>query len=201
MFLATVLNGRTFSFVEYFAAGAICLGLVVYSFSESQESAKFSPFGMILVSLSVIADSALPNAQERLFRMGCSRSEVTYYTNVLVLAGMTITTVASGDLKVTLTFSVMNPGIVPYLAFYTVISYLAITVHMSTIKKFSAVPTVLLGTARKALTIVVSFVVFPKPMGFGHLTGTVMVLGGLTASGLGKAKNKKAGNVGMVKRG
>jgi hypothetical protein len=60
---------------------------------------------------------------------------------------------------------------------------------------------VLLGTGRKALTIMLSFLVFPKPMGWGHGAGTIMVLGGLTASGIGKAKGREKGGGGMVKRG
>jgi len=161
MLLATLLNQKNFTRLEYLAAGSICVGLILYSFSDSQESAKWSPFGILLVILSICADSALPNTQESLFRMGATRSEVTYYTNVLVLASMTVTVMGSGDLMGVVRFVGERPGVIPYLGLYIGVSYLAITTHMNSIRVFSAVPTVLLGTARKAMTIVVSFLVFP----------------------------------------
>jgi len=200
MLLATLLNQKNFTRLEYLAAGSICVGLILYSFSDSQESAKWSPFGILLVILSICADSALPNTQESLFRMGATRSEVTYYTNVLVLASMTVTVMGSGDLMGVVRFVGERPGVIPYLGLYIGVSYLAITTHMNSIRVFSAVPTVLLGTARKAMTIVVSFLVFPKPVGVGHAVGTIAVLGGLTISGIGKARKKGSG-IGMVKRG
>ena len=45
--------------------------------------------GIALVSVSVIADAFLPNFQERVFDHGSSRIEVTFFTNILCLAGMT----------------------------------------------------------------------------------------------------------------
>ena len=193
MALAVLINAKTFTALEYTCALSICVGLVIYAFSDSQDPATFSPHGVLLVCLSVLADAALPNAQERLFKLGASRSEVTYYTNVLVLTAMTVAAGGGGDLKATVFFCWDNPGVGPYLMGYTVVSYLAVTAHMMTIKRFEAVTAVLVGTGRKAVTIFVSFLVFPKPMGWGHVVGTALVLGGITGNGLGKGKRKGKG--------
>ena len=46
--------------------------------------------GVVLVSISVVADAFLPNFQELVFSHGSSRIEVTYFTNILCLAGVCI---------------------------------------------------------------------------------------------------------------
>lgn len=50
--------------------------------------------------VSITADSFLPNLQEKYFSKGASRSEVTYFTNLLVLGGMTVILASSGDIQV-----------------------------------------------------------------------------------------------------
>ena len=60
--------------------------------------------GILLVTTSVIADAFLPNFQEKVFNIGSSRVEVTYFTNVLSLVLMTVIFTASGDLLVRIDF-------------------------------------------------------------------------------------------------
>ena len=56
--------------------------------------------GIALVLISITADSFLPNLQEKYFSKGASRSEVTFYTNLLVLLGLTVILALGGDLQV-----------------------------------------------------------------------------------------------------
>ena len=135
MLMSTIVNKQTFNTVQYCAALAICLGLVLYAAADWTLAPSFRPFGLVLVLLSVVADSVLPNAQEKLFKEGASRSEVTFYTNVLVLGVMTVSTLMSGDLVSTLRFALENTHCASYLVLYTGVSYAAITTHMNSISK------------------------------------------------------------------
>ena len=192
MFIATIINNKVFGVKQYVAAGCICAGLVLYAAADWTLAPSFRPFGLVLVFLSICADSVLPNAQEKLFVSGSSRSEVTYYVNVLVLVAMTFSTLLSGDLLSTWAFASENPTAALYLTMYTVISYVAIGVHMNVINKFGGVTCVLLGTGRKAMTIMLSFIIFPKQFSWFYVFGSSLVLGGLTYSGLDKANNRNA---------
>ena len=60
--------------------------------------------GIVLVMISITADAFLPNLQEKYFLQGASRTELTFYTNLLVLMGMTALLLISGDLQVRLLF-------------------------------------------------------------------------------------------------
>jgi hypothetical protein len=81
----------------------------------------------------------------------------------------------------------------PYLAFlmsaYTVIAYLAITCHMTMVKEFGGIATVVIGNARKALTIVLSFALFPKTGSWLYILGGLLVFGSLTANAYMKEKD------------
>jgi adenosine 3'-phospho 5'-phosphosulfate transporter B3 len=77
MIIASIIHKKIFSSVEYTCAVAVCLGLVMFAAAEWDLSPTFHPIGLAFVSLSVCADAILPNAQERLFRLGSTRLEVT----------------------------------------------------------------------------------------------------------------------------
>ncbi len=54
MVIAGVINQKAFSSIEYIAATAVCLGLIMFAFADVQVAPAFSPWGITLVSLSVV---------------------------------------------------------------------------------------------------------------------------------------------------
>jgi adenosine 3'-phospho 5'-phosphosulfate transporter B3 len=192
MIIATIINRRVFKSYEYASAIAISVGMVVFAATDWKLTPTFHPFGLILVSLSVIADAILPNAQERLFSSGSSRLEVTFYTNAFTLIAMTITTVASGDLMRVIDLALKSDtNFITYMVVYTFISYIAISAFMAIVKKYGGVTAVLLSTARKAMTLILSFILFPKQFSWYYVLGAILVLGGLLVVSLAKQYKKK----------
>merc|ERR1719297_176974 len=105
---------------------------------------------------------------------------------------MTFTTLASGDLVGIIQHALVDHQLALYMTVYIAISYLAISSFMTIIKRYGAVVGVLLGTARKAMTLILSFLFFPKKFSVLYVIGSILVLGGLLISSLLKYKNKKA---------
>lgn len=194
MVVASVIHRKVFTSKEYSCALAICAGLVLFAAADWQLSPTFHPVGLTLVSLSVCADAILPNAQERLFRIGSSRLEVTLYTNVFTLMVMTVTTLLSGDLLGIIQFARKTPILQFYMCIYTFIAYIAISMHMTVVKRFGGVTAVLVATVRKAMTLVLSFIIFPKNFSWFYVAGAGLVLGGLTISSLAKMEERKTNN-------
>lgn len=191
MVISTVINRHVFNVGEYASAAAVCLGLVMFATGEWQHSPSFDPTGLLLVSLSVVADSILPNAQERMFKSGSSRLEVTLYTNVFTLIAMTITTLLTGDLIGMIRYGTENHILWAYMGVYTFVAYIAISMFMRVVKGYGGVVAVLLGTLRKGLTLVLSFVIFPKAFSWMFVFGSILVLGGLATSSLLKQHTKQ----------
>jgi len=196
MVIATIINRRIFQSIEYVAALSISIGLIVFAAADWKLTPSFNSTGIILVSLSVFADAILPNAQERIFSIGASRLEVTYFTNLFTLIAMTVTTVASGDLKNLIQLArTSDSNLITYMVVYTMISYVAISSFMTIVKKYGGVTAVLLGTARKGMTLILSFLLFPKQFSWLYVLGATMVLGGLLVASLVKQFSKKNKNV------
>eukprot|EP00978_Attheya_sp_CCMP212_P019967 scaffold56715_cov36-Attheya_sp.AAC.2 len=191
MLIATIVNKRVFSSVEYTCALAVCAGLVLFAAADWTLAPTFHPIGLCLVSASVVADAMLPNAQERLFQFGASRLEVTYYTNSFTLMAMTTMTLMSGDLVAISKRAMHDHLLAMYMLLYTFISYIAISAYMNLVKRFGGVSAVLMATARKGMTLILSFVLFPKAFSWLYLVGAMLVLGGLLIVSLAKAKKRR----------
>ncbi|RYH04670.1 hypothetical protein EON65_46850 [archaeon] len=152
--------------------------------------------GIVFVVVSVVADAFLPNFQERVFDQGSSRLEVTFYTNILCLSFMTVAFTATGDLPLAFSYAMSNPYALYLMIIYTFLAYIAITFHMALVKEFGGITTVLVGNMRKAMTIVLSFILFPKPMSPLYIFGGILVFGSLVGNAFLKEKitsGKKGG--------
>lgn len=198
MMIASVIHKKVFNCTEYICAFAVCAGLVLFAAADWELRPSFNPIGLGLVSMSVCADSILPNAQERLFRLGSSRLEVTLYTNVFTLIVMTCTTLLSGDLLGALGQAMENRQLAIYFTVYTFVAYVAISMHMNVVRRFGGVAAVLLATGRKGMTLVLSFVLFPKGFSWFYPAGASLVLGGLLVSSLLKIRSKNKKQEGVV---
>uniref|UniRef100_A0A7R9ZS03 Sugar phosphate transporter domain-containing protein n=1 Tax=Craspedostauros australis TaxID=1486917 RepID=A0A7R9ZS03_9STRA len=191
MIIASFIHLKAFSIVEYACAIAMCAGLVLFAAADWQMTPSFHPIGLVFVTLSVFADAILPNAQERLFKQGSSRLEVTFFTNIFTLLVMGGSTLLSGDFMGLLRLAQTNNVLVFYMFVYTFIAYVAISIHMTVVKKFGGVAAVLVATGRKGMTLILSFLFFPKQFSWFYVLGACLVLGGLLFSSLHRIYSKK----------
>ena len=193
MLIATCVNQKVFASYEYLCALCICAGLVLFAMADyTLDPLQFNPTGLLLVTGSVVADSILPNAQEHLFRDGSSRLEVTVYSNLFSFIGMTIVTLMNGSLSMFVRGLAANSQLATYFGVYTVLSYISISCYMTLVKRFGGVTAVLLTTARKAMTIILSFMLFPKGFSWLYVHGSLLVLGAVMVAGICKRLNNRS---------
>ena len=152
---------------------------------------QFNTTGLLLVSGSVVADSILPNAQEHLFKAGSSRLEVTVFSNLFSLVGMTVITLGNGTLLQFAGMIARDSTLAMYFAVYTVLSYFSISCYMMLVKRFGGVAAVVLTTARKAMTLVLSFMLSPKGFSWLYVNGSLLVLGAVMMAGICKKMGGK----------
>ena len=193
MIIAVTYNKKVVHTFEFVLGALISLGMVFFAVADFNVYPNYNPLGLILVSVSVAADAFLPNYQERIFDHGSSRIEVTYFTNVLCLIAMTFFFSLTGDLQVAFAYVFANPHALLLTSIYTFLAYIAITFHMALVKEFGGITTVMVGNTRKALTIVLSFIMFPKPMSHLYIIGGVLVFGGLCAVAYYKEQQSSKG--------
>jgi solute carrier family 35 (adenosine 3'-phospho 5'-phosphosulfate transporter), member B3 len=68
------------------------------------------------------------------------------------------------------------------MVIYTFLAYIAIMFHMSLVQEYGGIVAVLVGNFRKALTIVLSFIMFPKLYHPYYVIGGILVFGSLTTN-------------------
>ena len=188
MVIAMIYNKKKVHNFEFAFGALISLAMVFFAWADFSVMPKFNFFGILLVSVSVVADAFLPNFQERVFEHGASRIEVTYFTNILCLAAMTISFSFTGDLQQAFAYAFANPHALMLMTIYTFLAYIAIAFHMALVQEFGGIVTVLVGNTRKAITIVLSFILFPKPMSILYLWGGLLVFGSLIGNAFMKEK-------------
>ena len=76
------------------------------------------------------------------------------------------------------------------MVIYTAISYVAISSFMAILKKYGGVRAVLLGTARKAMLLILFFLILPKAFSLYDVLGATLVLCGLLVASLTKHHDK-----------
>mmetsp|Transcript_2120 Transcript_2120/g.4545 ORF Transcript_2120/g.4545 Transcript_2120/m.4545 type:complete len:228 (+) Transcript_2120:567-1250(+) len=201
MFIATVVHRKSYGQKEWAAAAAVCFGLILIGVSDASTSgASFSPYGLSLVSLSVVADAIMPNVQQRLFQRGESRANVVFFTNLVVSVGMLVSLGASGDLSGALGVAQSDATCAAMMLTYATVSYVAVSCHMTVVQRFGGVVGVLVGNGRKIVTIVLSFILFPKPVSALYAAGVLLSLGGLTSAVLVKEWSGKGSSDRTPKR-
>mmetsp|Transcript_35526 Transcript_35526/g.36195 ORF Transcript_35526/g.36195 Transcript_35526/m.36195 type:complete len:348 (+) Transcript_35526:219-1262(+) len=183
---------KTVHWFEIMFGVLISLGMILFAAADFETQPNFNPLGIGLVSLSVVADAFLPNFQERVFDFGASRVEVTYYTNILCLAGMTFVFSLTGDLQEAIQYSLKDSHTLSLMLVYTFLAYLAITLHMTLVKEFGGITAVLVGNTRKAMTILLSFLLFPKPSSMLYVLGGVLVFGSLVGNAVMKERQRRS---------
>ena len=104
----------------------------------------------------------------------------------------------TGDLQEAFGYAFANPHALFLMTVYTFLAYIAISLHMALVKEFGGIVTVLVGNTRKAMTIVLSFVFFPKPLSIYYAIGGVLVFGSLVGNAF--MKEKYGGGGGGTKR-
>lgn len=194
MLISYMYFKKRVSIAQFGAAIMVCAGLLAFAFADSHLLPSFNMFGIALVLASVCSDSFMPNLQERLMDKGVTRSELTFFTNLftfIFLAGLLGFT---GELTAVARFAWNSSVGASCLALYATLSFAAISFHMTVVETYGGVAAVMVGNGRKFLTVVLSFIMFPKPFSMWYAIGGALVLGGLTVSVITKHRSMQRQN-------
>lgn len=94
--IAIILLKKKITLIDFILYFLITLGMIIFVTVDIKILPNFNFFGIFLVTVSVVADSFLPNLQEKMFSTGSTRLEMTFYTNILCLVFMSFSFFTSG---------------------------------------------------------------------------------------------------------
>jgi len=190
MLFGVLCCGKRHSRREYMSVFLLVLGLLLFMVEDASSSPSFDPTGVLLIVAALIVDAGIINFQEHLFEKYQADEEEMIFmsyaggTVILLLITLSSGEVAAGVeyLQAHRSYSVASSGAV--ICIFTACGFCGVSCVAALTKRFSAVTAVLTTTTRKALTLILSFVFFPKPFSFGHFVGiSFFVLGIVLRSG------------------
>uniref|UniRef100_A0A6U4D8T4 Sugar phosphate transporter domain-containing protein n=1 Tax=Phaeomonas parva TaxID=124430 RepID=A0A6U4D8T4_9STRA len=200
--VCTILVGvlywkRRYAATDYIVAFLMVFGLIIFVTADIESSPEFNPLGVGLILCALFIDSFMVNFQEIIMRrFNASHHELILYTYSWGSAFLLLLTLFTGNLWEGLRFlqggmanddvpvgagaesGGSGPGlavIVVQMLLFTACGFFGVSLVAALTKRFGALVSALSTTARKAMTLMLSFVIFPKPVLTNHVVGGLIL--------------------------
>uniref|UniRef100_A0A6N2MSG7 Sugar phosphate transporter domain-containing protein n=1 Tax=Salix viminalis TaxID=40686 RepID=A0A6N2MSG7_SALVM len=186
---------------EYASALLLVVGLILFTLADAQTSPNFSMVGVVMISGALIMDAFLGNFQEAIFTLSpeTTQMEMLFCSSVVGLPFLIPPMVLTGELfkawnscsqkreahmvpNVRLSFFMIkqHPYVYLVLVFEAMATFVGQVSVLSLIALFGAATTAMVTTARKAVTLLLSYLIFTKPLTDQHGTGLLLIAMGIT---------------------
>jgi len=178
MKLITVMLGsviilrKSYAWLEYTAAFLLVASAALFSLGDISVTPSYSYTGIVIVLVSLIADALHSNTQESVLKDAkAPESEVMLFTNMFATLCTLLVCILTGELWEAFNYCATAPAAYFIFVFRACVIYLGVLCFVTTIKHFGVVTATAVTTVRKILSIVVSFLMFPKPFSLKYLYG------------------------------
>ncbi|XP_037520070.1 adenosine 3'-phospho 5'-phosphosulfate transporter 2 isoform X2 [Rhipicephalus sanguineus] len=144
-----LIQGKRYSYLDLLAAVLMSVGLAAFILTDNKLSPTFSLIGVVMISTALLFDAVIGNVQEKaMTAYGTPNSEI----NPVETYG--------------------------YAVIFSILGYLGIQLVLTLISISDAFITVIVTTCRKAISIILSFMLFAKPFSFQYVwSGALVLLG------------------------
>jgi solute carrier family 35 (adenosine 3'-phospho 5'-phosphosulfate transporter), member B3 len=170
MVMGRVMLGKRYLAFQYLSALLLCIGVIGCSYADrwvSNDGKAFSGLGLSLLLCAVCCDAISPVVQEQLLgKHQVHAAELMLRTNLIALGGVAVAWAASAEYKRYHTLWETADGaasLLVTLCGYGMTSYVGVTFMLALIDKHGSAVGVAVGTLRKVVTIVISFLWWHKP--------------------------------------
>ncbi|KAL3536886.1 hypothetical protein ACH5RR_000252 [Cinchona calisaya] len=166
---------------EYLSAILLVVGLILFTLADAQTSPNFSVIGVIMVSGALIMDSFLGNLQEAIFTMNpeTTQMEMLFCSTVVGLPLLIPPMLLTGELFKAWSSCSQHLYVYGVLVFEAMATFVGQVSVLSLIALFGAATTAMVTTARKAVTLLLSYLIFTKPLTEQHGTGLLLISMGI----------------------
>ncbi|RMZ94283.1 adenosine 3 -phospho 5 -phosphosulfate transporter 2 isoform X2 [Brachionus plicatilis] len=161
-----IILGKKYNLYDKLAVLLMTLGLVFFTLADSKLHPNFELYGVIIVMGALIADAIIGNVQEKAMNENdSSNTEMVLYSYSIGFFYILFWEIfVSFRLLDAIKFSNENPKkTYLYILIYSAVGYFGVNVVLTLVKRFGALIAVTVTTCRKAITIVLSFILFAKP--------------------------------------
>ncbi|XP_063718798.1 adenosine 3'-phospho 5'-phosphosulfate transporter 2-like [Symsagittifera roscoffensis] len=171
------MQKKTYKFVDYFAMFLLCSGLIWFSLADSTVQPNFDITGIVVISCALVADAVIGNAQELFMKKyGAVNTEVVFYSYLIGTVYIFLIVLFEGTLLQAL--PLMDSQTLFKAFLFSLTGYFGVNLVLDLVVTYGALLAVTVTTCRKAVSIIISFLVFSKPFTVQYVfAGVVIFLG------------------------
>ncbi|KAM3264392.1 UDP-galactose/UDP-glucose transporter 4 isoform X2 [Capsicum annuum] len=162
---------------EYISAVLLVAGLILFTLADAQTSPNFSVIGVLMISGALIMDSFVGNYQEAIFKSNpnTTQMEMLYCSTIVGFPILFVAMIVTGELKIAWPACAQHPYVYGVLVFEACATFVGQVSVLSLVAIFGAATTTMITTARKAVTLLLSYLIFTKPLTEQHGTGLLLM--------------------------
>ena len=179
MAFSVMIVGKKYNWKEWLSAAILVAGIVLFTLGDVASSPAFAPIGVALIAGALCVDAICANFEEKNFfrcETPSTTQEVLCYASLIGTVYGLIPLVASGGLNAAIAHSTQYTQVVPMIMGFSVMGYSSVSFILSLIKYFGATEAEIVKSLRKVLSIVISFMLFPKELNWKYIAGFGAVL-------------------------
>lgn len=175
------IQGKRYTCLDLLAAVLMSIGLATFILTDTKISPSFSITGVVLISVALLFDAIVGNVQEKaMATYATPNSEIMMFSYSIGSVLLLLILAATQQLVPAVDFCAKNPAkTYGYGTVFSFLGYLGVQLVLTLIGVSDAFIAVVVTTCRKAISIILSFLVFTKPFSFQYIWSGAMVLLGV----------------------
>ncbi|KAL8502358.1 hypothetical protein ACS0TY_021485 [Phlomoides rotata] len=168
---------RKYPLHDYISAVLLVVGLILFTLADAHTSPNFSVIGVVMVSGALIMDAFLGNLQEAIFTMNpeTTQMEMLFCSTLVGMPFLIPPMLFTGELFRAWNSCSQHLYVYGVLVFEVMATFVGQVSVLSLIALFGAATTAMVTTARKAMTLLLSYLIFTKPLTEQHGTGLLLI--------------------------
>jgi len=176
-----LIQGKRYGALDFSSCFAMSIGLTFFILADSSLQPSFNHIGIGMMTLALSADAAIGNVQEKAMKaFSASNTEVVLYSYGIGVIYLFLTLIFNGMLLEGFKFFAQHPlETYGYAFIFSLTGYVGISFVLSLIRIFGALLAVTVTTCRKAVSIIISFMMFTKPFTIQYVWSGLIVLIGI----------------------
>jgi adenosine 3'-phospho 5'-phosphosulfate transporter B3 len=181
-----IIIKRRYNLLDYTASILLVMGLVILFMANHHSmhiewTLTISEItGIIMITCALMSDAVASNIQEKILKNdGRSATELIFYGHLLGACMLIFVCVLTDQLFSAILYCYQHPYLILLMLGYSTLTYMGVQFVHTMTKLFGILVTLTVTSSRKVATVMLSFIIFPKPLTLTHLIAIILVFGGI----------------------
>jgi len=165
---------RSISCAQWVAALLLVMSSALMALGEQAAAPSFNPTGLVIAAVQLLCAALQGNMQEKALKdHGASITEAMAYSNGLGMVVVFVAMQVSGEAAPAFEFFISSKFALSLLLLRSATFFIGAVSLTAITKEHGTGAATAVGTARKSLTVLLSFMIFPKPFHVNYVLGTL----------------------------